>query len=74
MIFKIASYDPSFCMPGPLLMFSECNVNVWVQVRIQLPEETELPPRDDPNEEEESTEQNDLLDKDTVAVETSDWL
>lgn len=45
-----------------------------VRVRIQLPEETELPPRDDPNEEEESTEQNDLLDKDTVAVETSDWL
>ncbi|XP_016303602.1 transmembrane protein 54-like isoform X1 [Sinocyclocheilus anshuiensis] len=44
-----------------------------VRVRVQLPEETALPPGDDPNEE-EATEQNDLLDKDTVAVETSDWL
>ncbi|KAF4102230.1 transmembrane protein 54a isoform X2 [Onychostoma macrolepis] len=44
-----------------------------VRVRIQLPEETALPPGDNPNEE-EPTEQNDLLDKDTVAVETSDWL
>ncbi|XP_016125368.1 transmembrane protein 54a isoform X1 [Sinocyclocheilus grahami] len=44
-----------------------------VRVRVQLPEETALPPGDDPNEE-EAAEQNDLLDKDTVAVETSDWL
>lgn len=54
-------------------VFSECNVNVWVQVRIQIPEETALPPGEDPNEE-EPTEQNELLDRDTVAVETSEWL
>ncbi|XP_050988775.1 transmembrane protein 54a isoform X1 [Labeo rohita] len=44
-----------------------------VRVRIQLPEETALPPAYDPDEE-EPTEQNELLDKDTVAVATSDWL
>lgn len=54
-------------------MFSECNVNVWVQVRIQIPEETALPPGEDPNEE-EPTEQNELLNRDAVAVETSEWL
>ncbi|XP_051723524.1 transmembrane protein 54a isoform X1 [Ctenopharyngodon idella] len=43
------------------------------RVRVQLPEETALPPEDDLNEE-EPAEQHDLLDKDTVAVETSDWL
>ncbi len=60
-------------IPDKHFVFSECNVNVWVQVRVQLPEETAFPPGDDPNDE-EPTEQNDLLDKDTVAVETSDWL
>ncbi|ROJ78854.1 Transmembrane protein 54 [Anabarilius grahami] len=44
-----------------------------IYVRVQLPEETALPPEDDSNEE-EPAEQHDLLDKDTVAVETSDWL
>ncbi|RXN29775.1 transmembrane 54-like isoform X2 [Labeo rohita] len=44
-----------------------------IYVRIQLPEETALPPAYDPDEE-EPTEQNELLDKDTVAVATSDWL
>lgn len=53
--------------------FSESNVNVWVQVRVQLPEETALPPAYNPDEE-EPTEQNELLDKDTVAVATSNWL
>lgn len=46
--------------------------NVNRRVRVQLPEIIELPP-DDPNEE-EPTEQHDLIDKDTVTVETSDWL
>ncbi|XP_056333063.1 transmembrane protein 54a isoform X3 [Danio aesculapii] len=50
------------------------NINRRVNgtVRVQLPEITELPP-DNPNEE-EPTEQHDLIDKDTVRVETSDWL
>lgn len=60
-------------IPDKHFVFFECNVNVQVQVCVQLPEETALPPGDDPNEE-EPTEQNNLLDKDTVAVETSDWL
>ncbi|XP_051503246.1 keratinocyte-associated protein 3-like isoform X3 [Myxocyprinus asiaticus] len=42
-------------------------------LRAEVTEETALPPGHEPNEE-EPTEQHDLLDKDTPVVVTSDWL
>ncbi|XP_051980604.1 transmembrane protein 54a [Xyrauchen texanus] len=49
------------------------NVVSTRRVRIQVQEETVLPPGHEPNEE-DPTEQHNLLDKDIPVVVTSDWL